>query len=97
MRVVNTTTDYSDDCGSTYPLSDFGHVTVGKQLEVSLETRVMDGLPVPLFVERLAEGNVLAHRCVLNPRALRTVRDSAVKPDGTCGAAHLADHALQQR
>ena len=95
--MVNTTTDYSDACGSTYPLSDFGHVTVGKQLEVSLETRVMDGLPIPLFVERLAERDVLAHSRVLNPRALRTVGDCTVKLDGTCGAAHHADHALQQR
>ena len=82
---------------NAYSLSDLGHVTIRQQLEVSFETGVMDGLPVPFFIERLAKSDVLAHRRVLNPGALRAVCDRPVEPNGTCGATHLADHAFQQR
>ena len=46
-------------------LADLCEVAVGKQLQVRIQTRVGNGLPIPIRIESSTEANVLADGGVL--------------------------------
>jgi hypothetical protein len=45
--------------------ADLSEVTVGEELQVGIQTRVVNGLPIPIRLERLTEANVLADGGIL--------------------------------
>jgi hypothetical protein len=45
--------------------ADLCEVTVGEELQVGTQTRVGNGLPIPIRIKRLAEADVLADRGIL--------------------------------
>ena len=49
----------------TYLLTDLRHVTVGQHVKIGLQTRVMDGFPIPLCFERPTETYILTNGGIL--------------------------------
>lgn len=47
--------------------TDLGEVTVREELQVGVQARVGDGLPIPIGIEIPAEANVLTDSGVLQP------------------------------
>ena len=48
-----------------YPFTDFSEVTVWHHVDIGLQAGVTHGLPVPFFLKRTSEGDVVADRGVL--------------------------------
>ena len=48
-----------------YPFTDFGEVTVWHHVDIGLQTSVTHSLPVPFFLKRTSEGDVVANRGIL--------------------------------
>ena len=81
-------------------LADFGHVAADEDVEVGLELAELDDPVVEGGLVGMVEENVVAHRCVLDPRLLRDVADLAVHDQPRVNRVadfHVVQNRLQQR
>lgn len=77
--------------------SDRLGITVGQQIQIGLQTCLMDDVPVSLLVERPSKQNVLSDGRVADPGYLRARSRATSKHDFTLGTPHFAKERTQQR